>query len=176
MAHPALSRSRVNAALLQAARQVEGTEVLDLYGTYPDYSIDIAAEQAALERAQRLVLVYPVHWYGMPALLKLWVDEVFQVGWAYGPGTSALQGKTLLTVVSTGGALDDYQPDAAHAAPFEAYLPAVRQFARYCGMGFETPMVLHGAHGVEADKLAQHAKAFQDRLAALPLMDKSPPA
>ncbi|MCC4588910.1 NAD(P)H-dependent oxidoreductase [Xanthomonas sp. NCPPB 1067] len=44
---------------------------------------DVAAEHARLERADALVLVYPVYWWGFPALLKGWIDRVFTLGWAF---------------------------------------------------------------------------------------------
>lgn len=44
---------------------------------------DIAAEQARVDRADALVLVYPIYWWSMPALLKGWIDRVFANGWAY---------------------------------------------------------------------------------------------
>ena len=46
-------------------------------------SADIAAEQARLDRADALVLVYPVYWWSFPGLLKGWIDRVFTNGWAY---------------------------------------------------------------------------------------------
>ena len=44
---------------------------------------DVAAEHARLERADALVLVYPVYWWSFPGLLKGWIDRVFTQGWAY---------------------------------------------------------------------------------------------
>lgn len=44
---------------------------------------DVVAEQARLDRADALVLVFPVYWWSMPALLKGWIDRVFANGWAY---------------------------------------------------------------------------------------------
>jgi NAD(P)H dehydrogenase (quinone) len=44
---------------------------------------DVAAEQARINRAEALVLVYPVYWWSMPALMKGWIDRVFANGWAY---------------------------------------------------------------------------------------------
>ncbi|SAI71962.1 NAD(P)H dehydrogenase%2C quinone 1 [Bordetella ansorpii] len=44
---------------------------------------DVRAEQARLQRAQALVLVYPVYWWSFPGLLKGWIDRVFTNGWAY---------------------------------------------------------------------------------------------
>ncbi len=46
-------------------------------------SADVTAEQDRIDRADALVLVYPVYWWSMPALLKGWIDRVFANGWAY---------------------------------------------------------------------------------------------
>ncbi|MFF9063465.1 NAD(P)H-dependent oxidoreductase [Streptomyces sp. NPDC101213] len=49
-------------------------------GSHP---ADVVAEQRRLERATDLVLVFPVYWWSMPALLKGWIDRVFVNGWAF---------------------------------------------------------------------------------------------
>ena len=38
---------------------------------------DIAEHQAALEWSDRLLLVFPLWWWSMPAILKGWIDRVF---------------------------------------------------------------------------------------------------
>ncbi len=43
-----------------------------------------AANSNEVERADAVVLVYPVYWWGMPGLLKGWIDRVLNYGWAYG--------------------------------------------------------------------------------------------
>ncbi|MET0284470.1 MAG: NAD(P)H-dependent oxidoreductase [Polyangiales bacterium] len=45
--------------------------------------LDVLREQARLDRADALVLVYPVYWWSMPGLLKGWIDRVFANGWAF---------------------------------------------------------------------------------------------
>lgn len=45
---------------------------------------DVRREQERVERADAVVLVYPVYWWGMPGLLKGWIDRVLNYGWAYG--------------------------------------------------------------------------------------------
>ena len=49
-------------------------------GEFPD---DVAREHRRLDAADHLVLVFPVWWWSMPALLKGWVDRVFVNGWAF---------------------------------------------------------------------------------------------
>jgi len=177
LAHPTLRHSRVNAALLEAvkgmgAEAVHGApmaskapEVRDLYALYPDYFIDVAAEQAALQRARLIIWQHPLHWYSMPALMKLWVDEVLRFGWAYGPDGHALQGKWLWPVLSTGGNDDSYSPTGYNRHPFDAFLPPYRQTAALCGMHWVEPLVLHGAHHVSEPALAAHTRQYLSGLA-----------
>ncbi|GKX61230.1 NAD(P)H-dependent oxidoreductase [Leminorella grimontii] len=44
---------------------------------------DVAAEQARIDSADALVLVFPVYWWSMPGIMKGWIDRVFSNGWAY---------------------------------------------------------------------------------------------
>lgn len=44
---------------------------------------DVAAEQAKLDRADGLVLIYPLWWSDCPAKLKGWFDRVWTLGYAY---------------------------------------------------------------------------------------------
>jgi glutathione-regulated potassium-efflux system ancillary protein KefF len=169
-AHPHLESSRVNRALLRAIAALgDGRIALrDLYALYPDYLIDIEAEQAALAPARLVVWLHPVHWYGMPPLLKLWLDEVLSFGWAYGPGGSALAGKDLWLVASTGGPEDSYRPDGHNRHVFDAFLPPYEQTAALCGMRFVPPLVLHGAHRIGDAGLDAHVRLVVERLQRYP--------
>jgi glutathione-regulated potassium-efflux system ancillary protein KefF len=169
-AHPQLEHSRINRALMHAARQLPGgqIEVRDLYALYPDYLIDVAAEQRALAAARLLVWQHPLHWYGMPPLMKLWLDEVFAFGWAYGPGGVALRGKDLWLVISTGGDESAYHPSGHNRHFIDAFWPPYEQTAALAGMRFLPPLVLHAAHRVPQDEVAAHAELFAQRLGSYP--------
>jgi len=167
-AHPNWRESRVNRRLLAAARATPGVQVQDLYGAYPDYDIDVPAEQARAAGARLLVLLHPVQWYSMPALLKLWLDEVLTHGWAYGRGGTALQGKDLWLVATTGGPESSYHPQGYNRYFFDAFLPPYEQTAALCGMRFLPPLVLHGAHRTGDAQLEAHAAVFEERLRTHP--------
>jgi glutathione-regulated potassium-efflux system ancillary protein KefF len=168
-AHPQLDHSRVTRSLMQAARTAGAqVAVRDLYALYPDYFIDVAAEQAALADARIVVWLHPVHWYSMPPLLKLWLDEVFAFGWAYGQGSCALAGKDLWLVASTGGPDASYRPDGYNRYFFDAFLHPYEQTAALVGMRWLPPLVQHGAHRIDDSTLAAHAKLFAERLRTWP--------
>jgi glutathione-regulated potassium-efflux system ancillary protein KefF len=187
IAHPDLRLSRVNTRLMQSARAMPAghrtVEVRDLYALYPDYVIDVATEQAACERADLIVWVHPVHWYGMPPLMKLWLDEVLTLGWAYGgagsdggdggdggkgEGGQRLNGKDLWAVLSTGGTEEAYRPTGYNRYFFDAFLPPYEQTAALCGMRFLPPLILHGAHQAAEAEVLQHVQVFTERLSTYP--------
>jgi glutathione-regulated potassium-efflux system ancillary protein KefF len=167
-AHPHWRDSRVNLQLLKAARGVPGVEVNDLYSSYPDYAIDVQAEQARLARADLLVLLHPIQWYSMPALQKLWIDEVLSYGWAYGAGSGALQGKDCWLVVTTGGPEESYHPQRYNRYFFDAFLPPYEQTATLCGMRFLPPLLFHGARRATREALVAHIEVFRERLSSYP--------
>lgn len=166
-AHPYASRSRACAALLAAIRDLPSLEVRSLYDLYPDFDVDKAAEQAALERAQLIVWLHPLFWYSVPSLMKHWIDDVLAGGWAHGRGGTALHGKECLWVVTTGGDEDSYKPEGRHGHAFEAFVPLVEQTARYCGMKWHAPFVVHGAHEVSDEVLVDAGQRLRRRLEEL---------
>ena len=169
-AHPQMEQSRATRALMQAAARLDPSrvQVRDLYALYPDYWIDVPTEQALLAEARLLVWLHPVHWYSMTPLLKLWLDEVFSFGWAYGPGGHALEGKDLWLAASTGGPDTSYRPDGYNRYFFDAFLHPYEQTAALAHMRWLPPLVLHGAHKAGEAELAAHAALFAERLRTWP--------
>lgn len=167
-AHPHWRDSRVNRRLFAAARAAPGVDAHDLYGSYADYDIDVPAEQQRAAAAQLIVLLHPIQWYSMPALMKLWLDQVLTYGWAYGKGGTALRGKDLWLVASTGGPEHSYHPGSYNRYFFDAFLPPYEQTAALCGMRFLPPLLLHGAHRARDEEVQAHVDVFAQRLASYP--------
>jgi glutathione-regulated potassium-efflux system ancillary protein KefF len=167
-AHSDPHRSRVNRKLADAAKTLPNVRVHDLYETYPDFHIDTSFEQQLLTTSDLVIFQHPIQWYGMPSLLKEWVDVVLEHGWAYGVDGTALRGKDFWLVVSTGGMADSYQPTGYHRHPFSAFLPPFKQTAELCGMRWLPPYILHGAHHASEDVVAAHVDTYVTRLRSYP--------
>ena len=76
---------------------------------YPDYRIDVEAEQKKLVEADIIVLQYPVFWYGWTSLMQKWIEDVFQHGFSHGSKGKALVGKKLFLSFTTGAPEEAYQ-------------------------------------------------------------------
>lgn len=171
VAHPDLERSHTTRHLLTRLRAdsvFERVELRDLYRLYPDYHVHVEAEQRALSAARLIVLLHPLQWFSMPALLKLWLDDVFRLGWAYGPGGTALQGKDFWLVTSTGGSAQSYSAAGHNRHPIQDFLLPYRQSALTCGLHYRAPQILHAAHRASDAELQAHAELFLARLAHYP--------
>ena len=163
-AHPDPPASRVNQAMAEVAGEVSSVTVRDLYALYPDFFIDVAAEQALLAAADVVVLHHPLQWYGSPPLLKEWIDRVLERGWAYGHGGTALQGKRVLSAVSTGGKREAYQRDGFHRSTVSDFLRPFERTVTLCGMVYLEPFVFYGAYQATAAAVRDHAEAFRNLL------------
>ena len=166
-AHPAFQRSRVNRALITAARNTEGVTVHDLYETYPDFLIDIRDEQVLLEQHDKVVLQHPFFWYSSPALVKEWLDLVLEYRWAYGNGGTALRGKILAQAISAGGPHEAYRRDGYNHFSIRELLAPFEQTARLCGMGYAEAFTVHAANQLEDSSLADIARGYSRWLTEL---------
>ncbi|MBL8918336.1 MAG: NAD(P)H-dependent oxidoreductase [Myxococcaceae bacterium] len=168
LAHPVLERSRVNRRLAEAAREVEGVTLNDLYERYPSLRIDVRREQRLLAEHDVIVFQHPFYWYSVPALLKEWQDLVLEHGWAYGAKGHHLDGKVTLNAVSTGGPKEAYQPEGYNRFTMRQLLSPWEATARLCRMRFLAPFVVHGALGFEtAEQVAPQVHDYRRLLEAL---------
>ncbi|HCB12414.1 MAG TPA: flavodoxin family protein [Gammaproteobacteria bacterium] len=81
-------------------------------------SDDVQREQEAVRWAQGLVLIYPIWWFGPPAILKGWIDRVFTRKFAFDINASGMQGllthERALILNTLGGDEAIYQKERWH--------------------------------------------------------------
>jgi glutathione-regulated potassium-efflux system ancillary protein KefF len=163
-AHPYPHYSRACATLLEAIRDLPGLQVRSLYDLYPDFDVDVRAEQQALEAADLVVWMGPFYWYSVPALLSHWFEKVLVRGFAFGSGTAKLDGKHCLWVTTAGGDAESFSREGRHGHPFHVFEPAIEQTARFCRMEWLPPFVLLAAHEVKETVLREHGVKLRERL------------
>jgi FMN-dependent NADH-azoreductase len=121
---------------------------------------------AELEQADEYVIGVPMHNFGVPSALKLWVDQISRVGktFSYADGTpkGLLVGKKATFLIATGG-IYDAQTQMASFNFVEPYLRSVFGFLGVTDATFLTAggtMALN--HGQDrAAFLAPHLKNVQ---------------
>lgn len=166
-AHPALERSRVHLQLLRAIRELPGVTLQDLYEAYPDLNVNVDREQALLLQHDIILMQHPFYWYSCPAIIKQWQDLVLEHGWAYGSAGTALRGKMLGNVISTGGPQSAYSTAGHHHHTMGQFLIPFRQTAYLCNMTYLPPFVIHGTHMLDMPGIQRYSQQYRLLLEAL---------
>ena len=83
---------------------------------------DVQREQERIERADAICMVFPLFWWGMPAMTKGWVDRVWSWGWAYDqlddPDVSLQRARTGVLLIPAGARSDEME-EAGYTAALE---------------------------------------------------------
>jgi NAD(P)H dehydrogenase (quinone) len=109
---------------------------------------DVARELDRLLRADLLVLQFPLWWFGMPAILKGWIDRVFLSGTVYGRSAvferGRLRGKRAVACVTTGAPESAFGPDSLNGELLSLLAPLHRGVLGFTGMTVLPPFVAWG--------------------------------
>lgn len=144
-AHPNLSKSRINRAWFDALSEAADVTTRDLTAIGgSEMRFDIEAEQALLLAHDRIVYQFPFYWYSAPPVMKVWMDQVLNYGFAYGPGGDQLKGREFLILVSTGGPEHSYHAGGYNNFTMAEFLKPFQQTANLAGMSYLRPFVGHG--------------------------------
>jgi putative NADPH-quinone reductase len=143
--HPDPRRSKMNKPLKEAIKSLPSVTLSDLYEKYPYFHVDVKQEQDLLLKSDTILFQFPIYWYSVPPLLKMWFDSVLTHGFAYGSGGNSLKGKKFQVIATTGGDTKAYTPEGMHERPFQEFMPPLIQTARLCQMDWQEPIVIHGA-------------------------------
>lgn len=164
LAHPNIDQSVVNKSWIEAlAQKNPEAKIHNIYKNYPDWKIDVAKEQALLEKYDRIILQFPIYWYNMPPLLKKWLDDVFAYGWAYGSTGNKLAGKEFGLAVSTGGAESAYTPD--QYGTINELLKPLESTAKFVSAKYIPYHVFHGALSPDVqDRLAVNTEEYVNKV------------
>lgn len=111
---------------------------------------DIAAEHDKIRAADRLILHFPLWWFGPPAMLKGWCDRALTHGHIHDVDnrfdTGLCRGKRALFCVSTGSRAEESGPGGKEGE-FSLLLWPLAYTLRYVGMSVLQPVAVHGVHG-----------------------------
>ena len=159
------AHDRANPDFLDLSREQEHAHRHD------SHAADVRAEQAKVAAADLVLFHFPVWWFGMPAILKGWVDRVFSRGFAYSAGRKYERGhfqdKRAMLCITTGTASTLYEPDGIDGDLLHVLWPIHNGMLAYTGFTVLPPFVAWMPGRVDAAERAAYLMAYRERLVAL---------
>lgn len=122
-------------------------------GTTPE---KIQQEQAMLSWAGGLVFIYPLWWFGRPAILKGWFDSVLTNGFAFGFTDKGLTGllthEKALVLITAGGQKNYFVESQSESL---IHRPTTDGTLSFCGIQHVDHRVFYNIPGTTAEERQQ---------------------
>ncbi|MBO1437958.1 NAD(P)H-dependent oxidoreductase [Meiothermus sp. CFH 77666] len=132
---------------------------------------EIQPEIDKVRRADLLLFQFPDWWYGMPAIMKGWIDRVFAFGFAYDDEHSfengLLRGKKAMLSLTV-GAREDYYRQAPQRDLMRVLEPIHYGILAYCGLEVLPPFIAYGPGEMSEAERKATLEAFREHLHKLP--------
>lgn len=128
----------------------------------------LETEIAKVEAADLMIWQFPLWWFGLPAILKGWVDRVFAMGRTYGGGriydSGVFKGRRALLSLTTGGPREAYAPDGFNGDLDAILRPIQRGVLEFTGFSVLRPQVHWQPVRVEPAQRRDWLQAWTERL------------
>ena len=133
------------------------------------FAPDIQAEMDKLFWCDALILQFPLWWFGLPAILKGWVDRVFASGGRiYGGGKwydrGVFVGKRAMCSVTVGGPAAMYSERGLNGAIGAILFPINHGMLYFTGFTVIEPFLVHGPVRISHEERVAHLAHYRQRV------------
>lgn len=124
-------------------QQIEELNATEVGGFAPD----VEAELRKMEACDLMIWQFPLWWFGLPGILKGWVDRVFAMGRTYGGErfyeNGVFRGKRTLLSLTTGGPELAYRKGGWNGDIDAILRPMQRGILRFTGWDVLAPHIVY---------------------------------
>ncbi len=147
--------------------QIEEMHATEVHGFSPDLEL----EMQKVEWCDLMIWQFPLWWFGLPAVLKGWVDRVFAMGRTYGGGriyeTGVFKGKRALLSLTTGAPADAYTKNGFNGDILGILRPIHRGMLEFVGFDVLLPQIVYAPVRMSDEQRRHEIEKFDRRLATI---------
>ncbi|MDQ0477026.1 MULTISPECIES: NAD(P)H-dependent oxidoreductase [Chryseobacterium] len=153
-AHPYFEYSTTNIELIKAYETSDLLTFKDLYEEYPDFHIATFKERKRIREYERLVFHFPLIWFGLPPLLRLWIDEVFDMSWkAEDENDHPLMNKDAIIIVTIGAKEEHYQKNGLYKTTIEELMRPLALCLEVTGIEVKEIIAVYESDDLQEEQL-----------------------
>jgi len=145
-------------------QQVEEMHATEVQG----FAADVEAELCKLEECDLMIWQFPLWWFGLPGVLKGWVDRIFVMGRTYGGEhfyeNGVFKGRRALLSLTTGGPEQVYEKGGWTGDINAVLRPIQRGMFRFVGFDVLAPNIIYAPVQLTAGQRQAALDAWMERL------------
>ncbi|MEQ2263446.1 hypothetical protein XENORESO_007835 [Xenotaenia resolanae] len=134
-------------------------------------SDDITKEQSKLTEADLVIFQFPMYWFGVPAILKGWIDRVLTNGFAFSQEKRYSQGifkdKRAMLSFTTGSLESMFHPTGINGDMNVTLWPLQTGILHYCGFQVLAPQIFWAPASAAAEDRKSMLDSWSTRLQGL---------
>ncbi|MBR8836225.1 MAG: NAD(P)H-dependent oxidoreductase [Stigonema ocellatum SAG 48.90 = DSM 106950] len=144
-------------------------QVEEIYATEVDgFAPEIKAEMEKIDWCDVLIFQCPLWWFGLPAMLKGWVDRVFAMGRIYGRGkwydNGVFKGKKALLSLTVGGGEAIYSETGLNGDINQILFPINHGIFRFVGFDVLPPFIVWSTSRISDERRQAYLQEYAQRL------------
>lgn len=144
IAHDQIEESSSHQFLLTTGQSMTAVNYVNLQTEYDSHgAFNSEKELARLEQYDRIIIQFQLFWYQAPAILKIWLDQVFSRELNHESTINKLANKEFGIVVLAGSKASHYQRGSSHQVTLTELLSPYYAFAHYFKMKYLQPFPLY---------------------------------
>jgi NAD(P)H dehydrogenase (quinone) len=145
-------------------QQIEEMHATETYG----FAEDIEEEIQKIEWCDLMIWQFPLWWFGLPGILKGWVDRVFAMGRTYGGdriyANGVFKGKRAMLSLTTGAPAPAYVKGGFHGDIHAILRPIHRGMLQFVGFEVLAPQITNGPVRLQPAERTALLAAYAERL------------
>ncbi len=132
------------------------------------FAAEVVAEQEKLLACDLLIFQFPLWWFGLPAILKGWVDRVFAAGLIYDHtrlySNGVFRGKRALLSTTTSGSPTSYSETGLSGDMKQILFPIHHGILFYVGFEVLPPYIAWSVSRVDQECRQKYLDEYEGRL------------
>ena len=163
-AHPFLEFSNNNKELTNFYERHQQFTFRDLYEEYPDFHIPAFRERKRIVEYDRFIFHFPIIWFGMPPLLRLWLDEVVDGNWISGQTKNPFENKEVFLLVTTRSKERSFGKNGKHGYTIEELISGLLVTLKIFKVNIKNIYIVYEAETLSKKEIILHKQKFVEIL------------